>query len=204
MAFINPTKTKKKTYKLLFSHDNNYCSMPTYLYDSASNKLTSFSTDTNFRLKDKSNSMLSVFEEINRQKQQGEQNNTDILEINLSQTIYPREENAFLNGVVKRENYLFSWRDSATNRYNQVSSSQLDSTTISYFNTNPSQRLFSKWSLDCFGTSAPPIYQGELMFKPDYGTYNILHARYGRSLDRVCTPDNSVDRKSTRLNSSHT
>lgn len=190
-SIINTNKTDlvKKRYKLLFSHDNNYCSMPSYLYNTSSNKLEPYSIDTDFRLKDKTHSMLSSFEQLYKQKQLGEQNNVNILEVNLSQTVYPREENTFLNGTVKRENYTFPWRDSITSRYNNVSSSQLDTDTIT-FQDYAKTRLFSMWPLDC-GTYdvSSPVSQGELMFKnPD----NILYARFGRDLNKSGTPQNSV------------
>jgi len=192
----NTTSTNnltKKRYRLVFSHDNNYCSMPTYLYNTSSNKMEAFSVDTNFRLKDKSNSILFQIAELERQKNVGEQNNIDVIDISLSQTIYPKEENAFLNGIFKRQNYTFPWRDVATNRYNQLSSSQLDTTTISYFNSSPTSRLFSYWSMDCSGSSSDfQAKYGELMNKVDYSVYQILFARFGRDLNNTSTPNNFV------------
>ena len=194
MAFVQKQNTAKKIYRLVFSHDNNYCSMPTYLYNTSSNKLEAFSVDTNFRLKDKSDSLLSYVAELERQKNAGLQNKIDVLNISLRQTIFPREENTFLSGTIKRENYSFPWKDSASDRYLKVSSSQLDSTTISYFNASPSTRLFSYWPMDCnIGTAPAEAKYGELMNKVEEIVYNILYARFGRNLlVSSCTPDNAV------------
>lgn len=186
--------TAKKKYKLLITHDNNYCSMPTYFYNAESGRLVAFSEDTNFFLKNKSRSIVSRFAELERQKKAGLQDNVDVLSVNLAQTVYPREENTFLSDTIKRNSFLYPWRDEAESRYNRVSSSQLDSATISF--QNSSNNLFSYWGLDAFGSYGARVLQGELMYKSTYSLYitlyNILHARFGRFLTSRTTPDNSV------------
>ena len=190
--------TAKKKYRLLITHDNNYCSMPSYLYNTSSNKLEAFSDDTNFFLKNKSQSIVSYLASLDRQKKAGLQDNVDVLSVSLSQTLFPREENTFLDGTVKRKSFSFPWRDEAESRYNQVSSSQIDSATISFQSSSPNN-LFSYWGLDAFGSYGARVTQGELMYKSTYGlyisSYNILHARFGRFLTSRTTPDNSVQRQ---------
>lgn len=192
MALTESTDLITKRYRLVFSHDNNYCTMPTYLYNTSSNKMEVFSSDTNFHFIDKSKSMLEYTAQLEKQKNAGEQNNIDIISVALPQTVFPREENTFISSSQKRDNYVFPWRDLASNRYNKVSSSQLDSETITF----NSIYLFSQWSMDCDGTYLVPSEQGELMHKSDYiisAGRNILHARYGRSLTaNTSTPSNAV------------
>jgi len=196
---LNPQNMKKR-YKIVFSQDNNFCSMPSYLYNSSSNKLESFSAEINFREKDKKKSALSYMAQLQIEKETGLQNNIDILSVQQQQTIYPREENTFLENTFKRANYFFPWKDTLSERQNKVSSSQLDFITTTLQTTAP-RTLFSYWPMDSYGSSSlifsEPITQGELMLKYDYNTinnpvYSILHARFGRSLIYSNTPDNSV------------
>jgi hypothetical protein len=179
--------------------------MPSYLYNTSSNKLEAFSDDTNFYLKDKTRSIVSHLSMLERQRRAGLQENVDVLSVDLSQTIYPREENTFLDGTVKRNSFSFPWRDEALSRYGKVSSSQIDSRTKTFEENYPNgYALFSYWPLDCYSSSidnldpsTSPIPQGELMYKSSYAAYNvsvlnILHARFGRFLTSRTTPNNSV------------
>lgn len=192
-------ETIKKKYKLVFTNDNNFCSMPSYFYDDNTNKLKAFSEDTNFRLKDKSKTTLNQLSELVKQKDLALQNSIDVISVSTAQTVYPREENTFLSGTVKRDSYTTPWRDLYSDRYNKVSSSQIDTTTQTI--QSGVNFLFSYWAMDShdkdfYSSPSIPIRQGELMFKSSYesivGSYNILFARFGRNLSSSNTPDNSV------------
>lgn len=197
MASILSSNLVKKKYKILVTHDNNYCLMPSYLYDTASGKLEAFSDETNFYLQNKGRSIVTQFAMLERQRKAGLQDNIRVLSLDLAQTVYPREENTFLLRTSKRENFSFPWKDSASERYNHVSSSQIDSVTKTF---SVHDYLFSFWPMDShnknYSSAGDIVQQGELMFKSTYveyvSSYNVLHARFGRFLTSPTTPDYSV------------
>ena len=205
MAIIKDNTINKK-YRLVFTNDNNFCSMPTYFYDQASNKFQAFSDDTNFRLKNKDNTFLTQLADLEKQREDGLQNNINVMTVTNAQTIFPREENTFLSGTLKRENFSFPWKDLYSDRYNKVSSSQLDAATTTFQSTT--SNLFAYWPMDShdrdfYSSPSISVRQGELMFKYPYsaisvGGYNLLHARFGRNLSASNTPDNSVQEQAGR------
>jgi len=202
MANTTKNNLVTKRYKLAITHDNNYCTMPSYLYNTSSGKLEAFSDDTNFRLKSTDDSLLSRIAELERQRNLGLQNSVNVLSVDMSQTVYPREENTFLSGTVKRSNYTFPWSDTLASRLNKVSSSQIDTATQVFYLS--SGRLFSYWPMDSNDTNffasaaTPSMQQGELMVKMNYVLYQnypFLHARFGRDLNKANTPNNSVQQQ---------
>jgi len=132
-------------------------------FDEANNKITNVFPDKNFKAVDKTDSLLYNISSIYTGKSTLNKSQTiSLASLFYSETIYPKETNAYLSKTRDRNSFVFEWRDNIDNRASKLVGSQ-------------GAGSFSLWSLDKSAT-----VDGELMSETAGDQASTLKPRYGR------------------------
>ena len=133
-------------------------------HDPNGGKLRNILTDRNFKNIDKTDSLFYNVSSLYTGRTTIERVKTvNLTSLFFSETIYPKETNAYLSKVRDRNNFQFNWRNSLSNRINEITGSQ-NSTNYSY------------WAMDIDASSNT----GELLGETSASHASNPQVRYGR------------------------
>jgi len=132
-------------------------------YDTINGNLRNPYPGKNFKILDKRDSLFYNISSLYTGKSTIENvNNIKLTSLFYSETIYPKETNAYLSKARDRSRFIFNWRDSITDRENKLTGSQ-------------GFGSFSYWGMDKTTAIA-----GELMDETSGSLTSDLRVRYGR------------------------
>jgi len=146
-------------------------------YDTVNDDLRNPYPSKNFKILDKRDSLFYNISSLYTGKSTIENvNNIKLISLFYSETIYPKETNAYLSKVRDRNTFIFNWRDSLDDRVAKLNGSQEGGGFQSY----------SLWSMDVDGDNiGDSTKRGELVNRDQDtatqgGSIGDLNVRFGR------------------------
>ena len=146
-------------------------------YDTVNSDLKNPYPAKNFKILDKRDSLFYNISSLYTGKSTIEDvNNIKLTSLFYSETIYPKETNAYLSKVRDRSRFTFNWRDSLDNRVAKINGSQ----------EGGGFQTYSMWSMDVDGDNiGDSTKRGELVNRDQdtdtqAGSIGDLNVRFGR------------------------
>ena len=176
--------TIKKDMILSYPFASEYDTYGNY-FDEVDNTIKNPFPGKNFKDSDKRDSTLFNVSTLYTGKSTVRKtNNIKLTSLFYSETVYPKQTNAYLSKTRDRSRFVFNWRDSVDSRANQLAGSQTSGT-------------FSLWTMDRTSTVI-----GELMgltsgskpleLQPRYGRYKVSGSNLGINECTSSSPRNTV------------